>query len=181
MTVVDIYTDASSYCPMGSIIIMQNGKLVESCWSSQKLNDEQKSCYSAVVEKEILSVVLCLKAFHTISITIDEKTAATSDNTVPFAEGHVARTLTMVLSRAFLSRAFVTAVSSLSHLHRRSVLWNQLVHRKLPSPLCIVNKRWFVFTLLITTSSRLIIAYFTFLVRLQWSRFLARNAYRRFM
>ena len=67
-----VYTDASYY--QACTIITHNGKLVEAC-QSQKLKEEQEN-YSTVLEKEMLSVILCLKSFHTISIGNNKTDAA---------------------------------------------------------------------------------------------------------
>ena len=67
-----IYTDASYYQASTSIITHQ-GKLVEA-WS-QKLKEEQEN-YSTMLEKEMLSVVLWLKSFHTFVIGNNKTDAA---------------------------------------------------------------------------------------------------------
>ena len=71
MDALHIYTDASYY-RVGTII-MHTGKLLLEA-SSRKLK-EQKN-YPTVVEKEMLSVILCLKTFHTIIIVRNNKTDA---------------------------------------------------------------------------------------------------------
>ena len=67
-----IYTDASYYQASTSIIT-HKGKLVEA-WS-QKLKEEQEK-YSTMRETEMLSVVLCLKSFHTFVIGNNKTDAA---------------------------------------------------------------------------------------------------------
>ena len=54
-------------------IIMHKGKLLEA-WS-QKLKEEQEN-YSTMLEKEMLSVVLWLKSFHTFVIGNNKTDAA---------------------------------------------------------------------------------------------------------
>ena len=63
MDALHIYTDASYY-RVGTII-MHTGKLLLEA-SSRKLKRHKN--YPTVVEKEMLSVILCLKTFHTIII-----------------------------------------------------------------------------------------------------------------
>ena len=71
MDVLHIYTDASYY-RVGTII-MHTGKLLLEA-SSRKLKDQKN--YPTVVEKEMLSVILCLKTFHTIIIGNNKTDAA---------------------------------------------------------------------------------------------------------
>ena len=72
MDALHIYTDASYY-RVGTII-MHTGKLLLEA-SSRKL-EEQKNYPIVVEDKEMLSVILCLKIFRTIIIGNNKTDAA---------------------------------------------------------------------------------------------------------